>query len=46
LGIYISEMRKCLLLKNSLDLLYQIMENILYILLVVHGTMRHVMGLD
>src|ERR1041384_5890107 len=42
LGIHISEERNiCFLLKNLLELLYQIMENILYILRVVHGTMRH-----
>jgi putative transposase len=39
LGIYISEERKCLLLKNSLDLLYQNMEDILFILMVAHGIM-------
>ena len=33
----------CLLLKNSLDLLYQNMENILYILMEVLDMMRHVM---
>jgi len=43
LGIYISEEREtCLLLKNSLDLLYQNMEDMLFILMVVHGMMKHV----
>ncbi len=42
LGIYISEERNiCLLLKNSLDLLLRIMENILCIQMEVHGTTRH-----
>ena len=42
LGIYISEERNMLVAeKNSLDLLYQTMENILYIQMVEHGTTRH-----
>ena len=41
LGIYISEERNMLVAeKNSLDLLYQTMENILYIQMVEHGTTR------
>ena len=40
LGIYISEERNMLLLKNSLDLLYQTMENILYTQMEVHGIMK------
>jgi putative transposase len=46
LGLYISEERReiCLLLKNSCDLLLRIMENILYILMEVHGMMKHAMS--
>ena len=32
----------CLLLKNSLDLLYQNMEDILFILMVIHGILKPV----
>ena len=40
---YTSQKREiCLLLKNSLDLLYQTMESILYTQMEVHGMMKHV----
>ena len=45
LGIYISERKEtCLLLKNLLDLLLRIMENIVYILMEVHGMMKPAMS--
>ena len=43
LGIYISEERNMLVAENSLDLLYQNMENMLYTQMEVHGMMKHVM---
>ena len=44
LGIYISEERNMLVLKNLLDLLLRIMENIVYILMEVHGMMKPAMS--
>ena len=44
LGIYISEGRNMLVLKNSLDLLYPNMENILWIQMEVLGIQKHVMS--
>jgi transposase-like protein len=46
LRIYISQNRKCLLLKNSFDLLCQSMENILFIQMGVYGMTKYVMLLD
>ena len=44
LGIYISEERNMLVAEKFIDLLLRIMENILYILMEVHGMMKHVMS--
>ena len=44
LGIYISEERNMLVAKNSFDLLLRIMENIVYILMEVHGMMKPAMS--
>ena len=43
LGIYISEERNMLVAEKSLVLLLKNMTDILFILMVVHGIMKHVM---
>ena len=42
LGIYISEERNMLVAEKFIRFLYQNMEDILFILMVVHGMMKHV----
>jgi hypothetical protein len=45
LGIYISQERN-MFVAEKFDLSLRIMENILYILMEVHGMMKHVMSWD
>ena len=46
LGIYISRERNMLVAEKFISHSWKIMENILYILMEVHGMMKHVMSWD